>query len=101
MLQVGNVLHGQVTDSILPPTEGHWYRKKRAAHKKKEQFIFVAEDDENQSKFNVKYMEDEKRDKLTVCKHGLSSGYNLFARTLDLKQKFKLFIYIFIQHLGL
>ena len=29
------VLHGQVTDSILPPTEGHWYRKKRAAHKKR------------------------------------------------------------------
>ena len=68
---------------------------------KKEQFIFVAEDDENQSKFNVKYMEDEKRDKLTVCKHGFSSGYNLYASTLDLKQKFKLFIYIFIRHLSL
>ena len=61
----------------------------------------MAEDDENQSKYNVKYMENEKRDKLTVCKHGFSSGYNLYASTLDLKQKFKLFIFIFIRHLGL
>ena len=30
-----------------------------------------------------------------------SSGYNLYASTLDLKQKFKLFIFIFIRHLGL